>query len=368
MNEVKASNLHLSECNKALFETNEKLSKRNKDLDVVIETNKDNMCKWEKLRVQMEEVIKENKDFSNNNKTLVSINNNLEKCIHLQNDRLNYQDRMLKYLYDIRPLKINTQNKTDINSEVIEDWDDDGILQESRNLLPNAISSNNNTIQPPIKIINDSENLNDGTKNDTQRVNSQYLNNNAQRENAQNNINNIQRENVLNNKTRDRERYRPNQDRSKIINNHNNNKISKNENKNNNINQSYNRRQASYNKYQNDNRQYEIKNYEKNTNYNRNYGINNQNQEDKKADDSNNTRNNQIVKIYIGNVRNGTTFEKMERLIKKVNVETRDLYRLRNNHSYYQSYMVTVLVKDKNRILTQQQWPKSIKVREFIEI
>jgi hypothetical protein len=51
MNEVKASNLHLSECNKALFETNEKLSKRNKDLDVVIETNKDNMRKWEKLRV-----------------------------------------------------------------------------------------------------------------------------------------------------------------------------------------------------------------------------------------------------------------------------------------------------------------------------
>ena len=74
------------------------------------------------------------------------------------------------------------------------------------------------------------------------------------------------------------------------------------------------------------------------------------------------------MKIYIGNVRNGTTFEKMERLIKKVNVETKDLYRLRNNHSYYQSYMETVLLKDKNKILTPQQWPKSLKVRELIEI
>jgi hypothetical protein len=190
MNEVKASNLYLSECNKALLETNGKLSKRNKDLDVVIETNKDNLRKWEKLRVQMEEVIKENKDISNNNKNLVSINNNLEKCIHLQNDRLNNQDRKLKYLYDIRKLNVNTQKKMDINSEVIEDWDDDGILQESRNLLPNAISSNNNTKQTSIKIINDNENLND---NNTQRVSSQYLNNNTQRENAQNTINDIQR-------------------------------------------------------------------------------------------------------------------------------------------------------------------------------
>jgi hypothetical protein len=50
--------------------------------------------------------------------------------------------------------------------------------------------------------------LNDGSKNNTQRVNSQYLNNNAQRENVQNTINNIQIENILNNKTSDRERYR----------------------------------------------------------------------------------------------------------------------------------------------------------------
>ena len=55
-------------------------------------------------------------------------------------------------------------------------------------------------------------------------------------------------------------------------------------------------------------------------------------------------------------------------MAEKVNVETKDLYRLRNNHSYYQSYMETVLLKDKNKILTPQQWPKSLKVRELIEI
>ena len=60
----KGSNIHLNECNTTLIETNEKLSKRNQDLDVVIETNKDNLRKWEKVRLQMEVIIKENKALS----------------------------------------------------------------------------------------------------------------------------------------------------------------------------------------------------------------------------------------------------------------------------------------------------------------
>jgi hypothetical protein len=95
----------------------------------------------------MKVIIKENKDLSTNNKNLISINNNLEKCLKLYNDQLNSQDRKLKYLFNIRLTESTTNEKMDINSEATENWDENPILQESQNILPNENSQNNLKIE-----------------------------------------------------------------------------------------------------------------------------------------------------------------------------------------------------------------------------
>ena len=60
--------------------------------------------------------------------------------------------------------------------------------------------------------------------------------------------------------------------------------------------------------------------------------------------------------------------EKFEKLINKYNFDYKDLDRLTTKHSYFQSYEFSVHQEDKLNILAPRLWPKSMTVREFIEI
>jgi hypothetical protein len=44
----------------------------------------------------------------------------------------------------------------------------------------------------------------------------------------------------------------------------------------------------------------------------------------------------------------------VEKLVSKLNTEMKDLMQLKNNHSCYQSYFITVKKKDKIRVLTRK--------------
>jgi hypothetical protein len=299
--------------------------------------------------------------LSRSNENFIKRNNELDEVIKLYDNKFENQDKKLTFLYNLMNKSGNTQqliNSTDIQNQVVEniddmneDWGDSAIIIPlSQELAQNTVNT----------------------------ISQEAIQNNAQNSwhTVSNNKSTTHVERIKNNNMNDRDKFNPGKDRTKKMSNssqynarknfrHNNfyieNRISSDKNCNN--------EQKCYNKYQNNNNNNRNSDMNRNNNCNNSNFNNNMNKHNmNRNNNSQINRNNDIIKIYIGNIRNGTKIEKIEKIIKKLNVEMKDVFRLKNNHSYYQSYVFTGKRQDKNLILTPEQWPKGIKVREFIEI
>jgi hypothetical protein len=81
--------------------------------------------------------------------------------------------------------------------------------------------------------------------------------------------------------------------------------------------------------------------------------------EPKKRNDSNK------LMVYLGNVKVGLTFDKIEELISKIYVGYTDLIQLKTKHRFFQSYSFNVEKDKVSEVFNSKKWSNGLVLRKF---